>query len=88
MSQRMFQVRNIVFESGNVGGAFDGNRTPSAISVTVVLRVDDMEETLKRVTEKAGSIIRGPSRIGEAATGCDAYFLDSNGNEIGLYSEA
>jgi predicted enzyme related to lactoylglutathione lyase len=75
------------FESGNIGGAFNGNSMPSARSVVLVMRVDDMSTTLQRIVELGGTIKQDRSRIGEASSGYDAYFLDPNGNEMGLYSE-
>jgi len=75
------------FESGNVGGAFDGHRQPAPKSVVLVIRVDDLRGTLNRIVEHGGKVIQTPSRIGEASPGYDAYFLDPNGNEMGLYSE-
>ena len=75
------------FESGNVSGAFDGHRKPAPKSVALVLRVDDLRGTLDRIVEHGGKVIQAPSRIGEASPGYDAYFLDPNGNEMGLYSE-
>ena len=76
-----------LFESGNVSGAFDGNRTPAAKAVMLVIRVDDLPATLEGIARRGGKVIQGPGRIGEAAPGRDAYFLDPNGNEMGLYSE-
>jgi predicted enzyme related to lactoylglutathione lyase len=75
------------FESGNVGGGFDGNSVPAARSVVLVMRVDDMQTTLRRIVELGGTIKQDRSRIGEALPGYDAYFFDPNGNEMGLYSE-
>jgi predicted enzyme related to lactoylglutathione lyase len=75
------------FESGNVGGGFDANSIPVARSVVLVMRVDDMQATLRRIVELGGTIKQDRSRIGEASPGYDAYFLDPNGNEMGLYSE-
>ena len=75
------------FESGNVGGAFNGSRKPAQSSVVLVIKVDDMQTTLDSISKHGGTVTQGRSRIGEAASGYDAYFLDPNGNEIGLYSD-
>jgi len=75
------------FESGNVNGAFDGSRRPAAQSVVLVMRVTDLRGTLERIVQHGGRVTRNASRIGEASPGYDAYFLDPNGNEMGLYSE-
>ena len=76
------------FESGNVGGAFDGSGTPSAKAVILTLRVSDIQAAITRISDLGGIVVRGRSRIGEASPGHDAYFLDPNGNQMGLYQEA
>jgi uncharacterized protein len=76
------------FESGNVGGAFNGNTRPAAGSVVLVLRVDDMEAAITRIREHGGTVTQEPSAIGKADRGRDAYFLDPNGNEMGIYIES
>jgi predicted enzyme related to lactoylglutathione lyase len=73
------------FESGNVGGAFDGNTKPSVGSVVLVLRVEDMEAAIAQIRENGGKVTQEPSAIGDADPGSDAYFLDPNGNEMGVY---
>ena len=73
------------FESGNVGGVFSAARKPAAGAVILVLRVDDMAETLSRIRQHGGSVTQEPSSLGEADPGRDAYFLDPNGNEMGVY---
>ena len=74
------------FESGNVNGALDGNRKPASKSIVLVIHVDELQPTLHRIAEHGGKVIQSPGRIGEASPGYDAYFLDPNGNEMGLYS--
>lgn len=74
------------FESGNVGGAFSGHRQPAANSVQLILRVDNMAETLAKIELHGGRVTRPKAAIGEADSGYDAHFLDPNGNEMGLYS--
>jgi Predicted enzyme related to lactoylglutathione lyase len=75
------------FHSGNVDGAFDAKGLPMKGSVVLVLRVAAMGATLDQITAHGGRILRGRSAIGEASKGYDAYFLDPNGNELGIYSE-
>lgn len=74
------------FESGNVGGAFSASAAPSRGSTVLVVRVDDIDDAVRRVTAAGGTVLRPPSEIGKASAGRDAYFLDPNGNELGLYS--
>ena len=75
------------FESGNVSGAFNGNTKPAVGSIVLVLCVDDMDAAIARIRENGGTVTQEPSAIGEADTGRDAYFLDPNGNEMGIYVE-
>ena len=74
------------FKSGNVGGAFDGNRTGAARAFMAVVAVEDMDAALARIVENGGKITQARSAIGDASPGFDAYFLDPNGNEMGVYS--
>jgi len=75
------------YKSGNVGGAFDGNRQPASHSVVLILRVEDMNATIELIKKHGGSITQARSAIGEAAPGYDAYFLDPNGNAMGIASD-
>ena len=74
------------FKSGNIGGALDGNRRPASGSVLLILRVNDINAMLEKIKQHGGIVTRNCEAIGEADAGYDAYFLDPNGNEIGLYS--
>lgn len=75
------------FETGNVGGAFNGDKTPAANSVVLILEVDDMEAAVERIVRNGGRIVQEPSRIKKENPGRDAYFTDPNGNELGVYCE-
>ncbi len=70
-----------------MGGAFSAKHSPAVKSVVLVIRVDDMQVALGRIVNAGGKVIQERSRIGEAVPGYDAYFLDPNGNEMGIYSE-
>lgn len=74
------------FESGNVSGAFDGTKVPAVGSVVLVLRVENMGSAIARIREHGGNITQEPGPIGAADPGRDAYFLDPNGNELGIYA--
>jgi len=75
------------FESGNVGGAFNGRKKPSSGGAVLVLHVDDVDDAIGRVRENGGTVTQEPGAIGEADPGRDAYFLDPNGNEMGIYCD-
>jgi predicted enzyme related to lactoylglutathione lyase len=74
------------FESGNVGGAFSSNKKPTQQSTLLVIQVDDVWATLDDIRKYGGTVIQDRSQIGDATSGYDAYFLDPNGNELGVYS--
>jgi predicted enzyme related to lactoylglutathione lyase len=74
------------FESGNVGGAFSSSKRPARQPTVLVIQVDDMQTTLDHIRKCGGTVIQDRSRIGDAASGYDAYFLDPNRNELGLHS--
>jgi len=74
------------FQSGNVGGAFSADRQPAPHSVQLIIQVVDMQAALGRIVQYGGTVTQPPSAIGEAAPGYDAYFLDPNQNEMGLYT--
>ena len=76
------------FESGNVGGAFDGNAQPAQGSIVLVIEVENMPATIQNIIELGGTILQERSRIGVAVAGYDPYFLDPNGNKLGIYSLA
>ena len=77
------------FESGNVSGAFDANAVPATkgVGAVLMLQVPDIDATLALITAHGGTITQGRSKIGEASPGSDAYFLDPNGNAMGIYSD-
>lgn len=74
------------FESGNVSGAFDRSRRIAVGSTLLILRVADMQQALASISKQGGTVSRGRERIGNADPGYDAYFVDPNGNELGIYS--
>jgi predicted enzyme related to lactoylglutathione lyase len=76
------------FESGNVGGAFNDRKTPAPGSTVLVLRVADIDEAVAAIRENGGAVTQEPGAIGEADSGRDAYFLDPNGNEMGIYCDS
>jgi uncharacterized protein len=75
------------FESGNVGGAFTSDKQAAPQSSVLVVKVHDMNSTLEKIKGYGGTVIQDRSRIGSAAPGYDAYFLDPNGNQMGLHSD-
>jgi uncharacterized protein len=58
--------------------------TPARDGVLIYFSVEDIEATLKKVTEKGGTLLQPKTSIGEY--GFVGYFLDSEGNRLGLHS--
>lgn len=64
----------------------DPNVQPSAHGTTVYFfRPDDFDDTLVRVTEAGGQVIMPKTKIADDV-GCIAFFIDSEGNKIGLHT--
>ncbi len=55
-----------------------------SLGVVVYVVVDDIETTLKRITELGGSIVSPKAPVG---AGYAAYFRDPSGNLLGLYED-
>jgi predicted enzyme related to lactoylglutathione lyase len=58
--------------------------SPAREGVLIYFSVEDIDATLERVTEKGGGLLQSKTGIGEY--GFVGYFLDSEGNRIGLHS--
>jgi predicted enzyme related to lactoylglutathione lyase len=73
-------------ERGQINGGFF-ERTPAAHSARLVIAVEDIRESMKRV-EQAGGKILGGQKPGEPdeipGVGLYASFLDSEGNNVGM----
>jgi len=54
------------------------------LGVVVYIMVDDIEATLKKVTELGGKTVSSKAPLG---AGYGAYFTDPSGNLLGLYEE-
>lgn len=72
------------------GTVFDTNLTPEGIEVpqeyvTLVLQVDDLRDTCRRV-EEAGGRVTIPPMTNEDGTFDIAHVMDGRGNLIGLFS--
>jgi uncharacterized protein len=68
-----------------IGGALvrgDSYR-PSTTGINIYFDANDIDETLRRVTERGGSVFYPHTSIGEL--GSVAEFLDCEGNRIGLH---
>lgn len=55
-----------------------------SLGIVVYVVVDDIEATLRKVTELGGEVVRPKALLGG---GYGAYFTDPGGNLLGLYEE-
>jgi len=69
---------------GEVSGTWTTGRQPVAGGVLIYIMVDDIEQTVKAVTDKGGVIVQP---IGVQAPELTAHFKDPAGNIFGLYQE-
>jgi len=73
---------------GATGGAFFGSDRISPAGVVLIIEVDDIPAYLARVEENKGEKLTEKTPIGnEAEMGYYAYFRDSVGNKMGLWSK-
>jgi uncharacterized protein len=75
------------FNDGRLDGGFFRSEASSSTSTgaaLVVLFADELEDTLQRVTQHGGSIIRP---IFAFPGGRRFHFADPNGNELAVWSE-
>lgn len=71
---------NMVIEKGAInGGMF--KRAPQALAPIVVIRVDSIDETIKKVTASGGKLVTSKQPI---PNGSYARVGDSEGNVVGI----
>ena len=59
---------------------------PTSNSITISFYTENMDESLALVREAGGKIVTEPCETYEGAKDYFAYFLDSEGNRIGLFT--
>lgn len=67
------------------GGMFERSAT-SPTSPVLVINVESIDDSLKKVGELGGSTVRGRAAVGDM--GFSAYFTDCEGNTMGLWENA
>ncbi len=75
--------------NGKVSGCLikSADRKPSTDGVTIYLNANpDMSEVLERIQGEGGQILLGKTQI-TPEIGYMAFFIDSEGNKIGLHSQ-
>ena len=77
-------------EPGSIGGGFyQKTNDPLSQHPSVVIAVDDMRESMKKVAEAGGKILGGdPKNPGEPGdipgVGSICYFIDTEGNRVSM----
>lgn len=98
---QVFQVELAVFEceqekmaffpeeEGKFPGAISwaADFQPSAGGILLSLRVESMEDTCSRILALGGQVVRTKTKIEAEGLGYFAIFADSEGNQVGLYSD-
>ena len=76
-------------EDGVAPGAisYASDFKPSKDGVLVSLGVENMEKALAQVEKNGGRVLRDKTKIEAESRGYFALFMDSEGNQLGLYSD-
>ena len=93
--QNVFDWQEVIFEgfegywffsTENIGGALVKHIKPCSYGVILVIRVDNLAETLNLIEQEGGVIQEGRKELANNV-GYYAYFSDPNGNTLGIWSE-
>jgi len=74
---------NMPKESGAINGGLFKRDEGQEISPVIVIQVENIEESLKKIEEAGGKKTTGPSPVGDM--GIYARFEDTEGNVMGLW---
>lgn len=92
--KKVFNWQEVIFEgfegywffsNENVGGALVKHIKPCSYGVILVIRVEDVAETLPLIEQEGGVIQEGKKELANNM-GYYAYFSDPNGNTLGIWS--
>jgi len=72
-------------EPGGINGGMLKRQDPIKNTV-ITIQVDDIDAALKTVEDAGGNVVRGREPVGDM--GFSAYFLDTEGNTLGLWENA
>jgi predicted enzyme related to lactoylglutathione lyase len=70
-------------ESGSINGGMMKREKPMEHPI-ITIGVDDIDASLKAIEQKGGKLLRKKEDIGQDM-GWTAYFIDTEGNVMGLY---
>jgi predicted enzyme related to lactoylglutathione lyase len=75
------------FSSGpnDLSGAFDSRKDATKTGILLYLKVDDIQETLRKVKNYGGHVVQEKSRVG-GDFGFFAIIRDPSGNSVGVWS--
>ncbi len=74
-----------VFKAANISGGFDSDLEPSEKSLSFSITVDDIDQTLNKIVQNGGTVVKEKYSLGPGNGYC-ARFSDPNGNILELYS--
>lgn len=77
-----------MFKTGAINGGlyqFEGE-LPKIRTITLYITVEDIEKSLETVKTNGGQVVKQKFLIGPGI-GYTAFFKDTEGNELGLYSK-
>lgn len=77
--------RNMIQEPGKINGGMLKRQAP-VTNPTLIIDVQSIDETVKKIEDAGGKIIREKLPVGDM--GFVAYFTDSEGNTLGLWETA
>ena len=75
-------------DNGKISGALvKGGNKPSADGISIYLNANpDMTDILQRIESEGGQIVMGKTQI-SPEIGYMAFFIDTEGNKLGLHSQ-
>lgn len=87
-SQKSEQEKMACFPTGEGAIIHSPGFEPSGQGVVVSFNTgENLDETLQKVEQLGGKIVRAKAKIEAEGMGCFALFTDSEGNRIGLYGQ-
>ena len=84
---RSLHDRYEFFDAGNLAGAFDAEKHPTAEGTVVTVMATDVAAKLREAKDAGGTILQEQTEI-PGGMGWYGYFADPAGNRIGVWMPA